>query len=1756
MRKRSPFARRLRGELLEDRRLLAVVYEPTFMDVTFELVSGTFSGTDFFDPVPDSITGHDPFDYHATFNGNFEVLDFTIDYDSPTHGTGTASGSGTGTGMETNGANPPSQIRLEITGNGTVTDNDGDVSRSVAQVNTISYTNRFPGGKPINRDYGQIGDGTVDISTLPFTFTHHSSNPYVEPYGHGVTVVDVDATFQPVSDEEYDIAVSGNWTDTGLTYTLDIVGPAQPSPSHSTPIAAVQLFWATGPTIDDIIGLIESEDAQPIYWNMSRTVANVTDLPEPPANAAYLLVVADRSNTVVETEDILNNVLALKLIDVVMHPIVWTAGDTVQFSYEVRLASLDAPVNIEVWFASEEGFPYSLVYSEMSETEQGVYGPITVPRGDLLYPGGATHVMAVADLNDDVKETRENNNARLVAIPDLAIDLLAWRNDFDGLDLGWSISGHKLPRGTEVRLYWSFDETASGITGGPLFTEVLPAGTIGSKQVHLPTEELGTPPEGANYLVAIADPIEDEPPVGLIIEVSEDNNVASLLPDIRVTEFDYTAAGDGLQVKYDVFGLIPAGTTLNWYWATGADFGARIEPPAFASLVETLPGRYGPVSVSFAGLGPPPGGATHVVAAADLSEEFPSGVVIEQVEANNERAFPLPDLTVSSAGWNNGDGGLDFQYTIAKNELGKAAMVSVYWASGDAFDDRIGEAIQVFLTGTHQGPSAILHVAAALFAAPPAGADRVLIVADPLDGVAFPGEIVEADESNNLRALKPDLVLRTPTWIGVGTVVGIDFQYFVGGFLIADTPVGAWWATGTSFGSRIGDALVLITAETTAGVHDAPDVTLAQINSRPLEAKHLVVAGDLPDNLVDEAAEANNENSLALPDLVPSSGEWLWDGSQLSLKFVYQVAFGDAPVASLIQFYWATGTTLDTVIAGAGSQLASTAASTVGTHEFTLGVAVPPEGAAYLLAQLDSTNSVPETNELNNIFVLANNRAPIINEEPVVLPPVEEDEVVPPTSTVALDPPADDPDEVIWPDDPIVVPETGIVVTDDGTDPDGTGTVALPQVGRRQSAGDPIVWEPLGAVSPTHARLLSPDMFLRFVPQPGFVGRVPNAITFRAWDQTTGTAGGFADTTQNGNATAFSTGTRSLPLDVLPKSLVVTVSNQSLRYESGSHPISVATDRDGLGLTYQYEFDLDNDGSYDDLTNHTGEASLSVYDQGAYPVRVRVSTARGIEAFGSTVVVADNQSPGVYVNGPLFGGYVAQSTPFTLTTTDGYTDTAAGFRYAIDWDGDGNVDETIDGDPGEFNPFHSFDVAHTFAQTGTFDVTVTATDKDGGTSEPSVFSITIVAPPSLPVGDIIDVAPDPRDVAVSEIRLEFDQWVGGFDVASFTLIRDGQLVDLTGATLFLSDPQTYVLRGLESVTALPGSYALRLAAQFIGNFAGQHPAADLLESWVNNGGSTNHAPTAIALSSLSIPENSPADTVVAVLTTTDADAGDTFNYELLPGADNGFFAVVGNKLRAGAMLLNHEGRATRSIALRSTDQGGLSWDQSFTIQVLDVNEPPTLLALSRSKVFADIAGAWVAAVSLFDPDLGDTQSFVLSDSHFRISGGNLYLAADQSLDISLQPVVDLEITAHDGGNLATSTVFHLVVEAAPLTWEFAYQWKPQPFDVNLDGFVTPLDALLIINHLNAGGRQTFTPLPGGTSAGPFYDVSGDNHIAPLDALLVINYLNAGGTGEGESAPAGDEDDVWRTTDEQYLWWLLIGQLWEDDEADEAVLSRL
>jgi hypothetical protein len=88
------------------------------------------------------------------------------------------------------------------------------------------------------------------------------------------------------------------------------------------------------------------------------------------------------------------------------------------------------------------------------------------------------------------------------------------------------------------------------------------------------------------------------------------------------------------------------------------------------------------------------------------------------------------------------------------------------------------------------------------------------------------------------------------------------------------------------------------------------------------------------------------------------------------------------------------------------------------------------------------------------------------------------------------------------------------------------------------------------------------------------------------------------------------------------------------------------------------------------------------------------------------------------------------------------------------------------------------------------------------------------------------------------------------------------------------------------------------------------------------------------------------------------------------------------------------------------------------------------------------------------------------------------------------------------------------------------------FDVNADGIVSALDALLVINDINLNGTH---PDPTSGSGPNYVDVSGDGTVSALDALQVINYINSHPISGTELTPLSLVTSV-----PEPATWLLVG----------------
>lgn len=106
---------------------------------------------------------------------------------------------------------------------------------------------------------------------------------------------------------------------------------------------------------------------------------------------------------------------------------------------------------------------------------------------------------------------------------------------------------------------------------------------------------------------------------------------------------------------------------------------------------------------------------------------------------------------------------------------------------------------------------------------------------------------------------------------------------------------------------------------------------------------------------------------------------------------------------------------------------------------------------------------------------------------------------------------------------------------------------------------------------------------------------------------------------------------------------------------------------------------------------------------------------------------------------------------------------------------------------------------------------------------------------------------------------------------------------------------------------------------------------------------TNSAPTDILLEPDTIPENSPAGTRIGTLRAVDPDDDASVDFELVDDAQGRFALIDGRTIvSTPTSQFNHEDKPSHSIFLRATDPDGAVFGSGITIDVVNVNEPPTV----------------------------------------------------------------------------------------------------------------------------------------------------------------------------------------------------------------------
>ena len=494
-----------------------------------------------------------------------------------------------------------------------------------------------------------------------------------------------------------------------------------------------------------------------------------------------------------------------------------------------------------------------------------------------------------------------------------------------------------------------------------------------------------------------------------------------------------------------------------------------------------------------------------------------------------------------------------------------------------------------------------------------------------------------------------------------------------------------------------------------------------------------------------------------------------------------------------------------------------------------------------------------------------------------------------------------------------------------------------------------------------------------------------------------------------------------------PTNIVLTPS--ALPENAGANAVvgTLSTTDVDAGDTFTYTLvagsgDADNGAFNINGAELRANASFNFESKSSYTVRVRSTDAGGLFFEKSfTIDVTDvNETPTDIALTPssLPENAGVNAVVGTLSTTD--VDAGDTFTYTL-VAGDGDADNgafNIDG--AQLRANASFD----FEADSSYTVRVRSTDAGGLFVEKS-FTVTVT-----------DVNETPTDIALAPTSINENSGANavvgtlsttdqdGGDSFTYTLVAGSG--DTDNGSFHISGAQVRADSNLNFENK--SSYTVRVRSTDAGGLFFEKS----FTITVNN---MNDAPTDIAVSSTTIAENLPVNTVVGTLSTTDEDAGDTFTYTLVAGTgdiDNASFNISGNSLRASSTF-NFESDSSYSIRVRSTDAAGAFFEKSFVITVLDVNEAPTNIALSSTSIAENAgANAVVGTLSTTDVDAGETFTYTLvsgdgdaDNGAFSIDGDQLQ--ANASFDFEVDSSYTVRVRSTDAGGLFFEKSFTITV---------------------------------------------------------------------------------------------------------------------------------
>ncbi|QTA92954.1 Cadherin domain-containing protein [Desulfonema magnum] len=205
----------------------------------------------------------------------------------------------------------------------------------------------------------------------------------------------------------------------------------------------------------------------------------------------------------------------------------------------------------------------------------------------------------------------------------------------------------------------------------------------------------------------------------------------------------------------------------------------------------------------------------------------------------------------------------------------------------------------------------------------------------------------------------------------------------------------------------------------------------------------------------------------------------------------------------------------------------------------------------------------------------------------------------------------------------------------------------------------------------------------------------------------------------------------------------------------------------------------------------------------------------------------------------------------------------------------------------------------------------------------------------------------------------------------------------------------------------------------------------------------NYDPTGITLDGTSVDENQPAGTEVGTFSTDDPDRDDIHFYTLVSGSgseNNGFFRINDDNNTLETLTeFDYEAEKSFHIRVKTDDNNGGDFEDTFTIIVNDVNDPPTDITLDKNSVSEELSrGTVVGDFTVTDQDANDSHTYILvagdggeDNSSFLIEAGTNALKTDEVFDYDTKNSYSIRVRATDNDGETYEKSFSVTIIPRP-----------------------------------------------------------------------------------------------------------------------------